>query len=137
MTKKAHTISAIAVPTVMSCVNMLTIGPVSTAAQGLLIDSKFDSGNPPSPSRVQGRQSPSRPWGVPLPSLAFRRTLSAGSYSAQLLELAIIRRPIRAPSQERRGLPEPPTVVDQADAHLTHNLDRHRPPWWNSVVLPA
>src|SRR5437763_808570 len=125
MTKNAHTISAMAVPTVMSCVNMLTIGPVSTVAE-----SSVSTGIRRHHSAI-GVDSEGTP--VPQPSLGCPLAVPWGCgiraidcMSAQLLEVAIMGSPVRTPSQERRRLTEPSPIVDQPDSHLAYDFDGHR-----------
>jgi hypothetical protein len=56
---------------------------------------------------------------------------------AQLIQVTIVWRSVWTPAQKRRGLPQPPPIVDGSEKHLTHHLRRDSTPWRDRIVLPA
>src|SRR5216683_8128958 len=56
---------------------------------------------------------------------------------AQLIQVTIIWRPVGTPAQKRRGLPQPPPIVNGSEKHLTHHLRRDSAPWRDCIVLLA
>ena len=56
---------------------------------------------------------------------------------AQLIQVTIVWRPVGTPAQKRRGLSQPPPIVNGSETHLTHYLRRDSAPWRDRILLPA